>query len=380
MTPELSNCSAGVFIADDQVIYGFMPNVNSRLAPHINSMTIDRIPCSPNVIDDIRQVIYLLNRLVEIKNNERDEQDTLHITSITIAIPGPIAVSGVRHKDVGYDYGEANGFNRRISLRNQNIYEVASSEIRKNLYASFSEEAKVQIYHDAAAYAFGEYTIREIEYVKARCIGRDEDAYSHVKRQYYNNTVHAQILLDEGIGGAIVAFGGIAQQNMHSEMGHIIVPRHHSDYKFSSQCSMHNADDCLESFIGIPALKRRFGDDFLNNYSAWDHKEPRLWLIAHYISYLIVNLVLVVAPTRIVLSGRIATLNKQLVRMVRGCVVDVLSSKQGDGARFPGYGSQNEVSKYIVQPQEIDAGVYGCALLAMPVSSAGTVAYLSGRR
>lgn len=356
------NCTAGIFIADDKIIYGILPRGERRLHKPVSSMTIGDFPCSDNVKQDIHEAI---NRINDFAIHGKANALPYKIYGIAIGAPGPIPVSGRSPQDNPH-YGMTNGFNRRKTLRNLNLKQLVAQVLDEEKYTSFYKHLNIFIYHDAAAYAFGEYTFRKLKYVESLGPTTDAGHYERAMEEYHDNTLHVQILADEGIGGSIVAYNEVAQHNMHSEFGHILVPKHPDEKPtFKPKCEMHYLDRCLESYVSLPALRARYKDDnFLLSYPDLDYYDPKLDLIGYYLAQLIVQLVLTIAPTRVVLCGRIVTENQHILEIIQDWVKNILGPNDIGSGMFPGYESQRDLRQYISVREQENSGVYGCALLA----------------
>jgi fructokinase len=99
-----------------------------------------------------------------------------------------------------------------------------------------------------------------------------------------------------GIGVGYVANGKILNGIMHTEMGHMLIPRNSYDEGFASACSYH--DNCLEGLASGTALQKRWGVNpkELNDQKAWD-------LEAHYLAAGIVNVISCTMPMKIIIGG-----------------------------------------------------------------------------
>jgi fructokinase len=99
-----------------------------------------------------------------------------------------------------------------------------------------------------------------------------------------------------GIGGGLLLDGVPYQGLLHSEMGHVAVPRADGD-AFPGACPYH--DDCLEGLAAGPAIAARTGADpesLPDDHPVWS-------LVAGYLGAGIASLVLTLAPARVIVGG-----------------------------------------------------------------------------
>jgi len=158
-----------------------------------------------------------------------------------------------------------------------------------------------------------------------------------------------------GIGGGGMVNGKLIHGMMHPEMGHIRVPHDRAEDPYEGYCSYHG--DCLEGLCCGPAIEERWGAparDLPADHPAWA-------LEARYLAYGLVNLLLPVAPQRIIMGGGVMH-QSQLFPMIRSNVQRLLN----------GYLQVDQVlsaiDQYIVPPGLGDrAGVLGAIALAEAV-------------
>lgn len=158
-----------------------------------------------------------------------------------------------------------------------------------------------------------------------------------------------------GIGGGGMVNGKLIHGMMHPEMGHIRVPHDRAEDPYEGYCSYHG--DCLEGLCCGPAIEERWGAparDLPADHLAWA-------LEARYLAYGLVNLLLPVAPQRIIMGGGVMH-QSQLFPMIRSNVQRLLN----------GYLQVDQVlsaiDQYIVPPGLGDrAGVLGAIALAEAV-------------
>jgi fructokinase len=109
---------------------------------------------------------------------------------------------------------------------------------------------------------------------------------------------YAYITVGTGIGVGLVSGGLPVHGRGHSEAGHIVVRQRHDD-DFKGLCFAHGT--CLEGLISGPALEARTGGELSKlSMAHWD-------LAGDYLAQLCLSLVLIAAPQRIVLGGRVGS-------------------------------------------------------------------------
>ncbi|HEX4375905.1 MAG TPA: ROK family protein [Steroidobacteraceae bacterium] len=167
------------------------------------------------------------------------------------------------------------------------------------------------------------------------------------------------VTVGTGIGGGAINGGELRQGLWHPEMGHIGVRRHAQDQSFAGVCPFHG--DCLEGLANGPAILARWGrpmSELLTNELACD-------IIGGYLAQLAANLVLLIAPERIVFGGGVMsggallpTVRRSLTAQLAGYIVH--PRLEGDLAQF------------IVEPVLGErAGLTGAIVLAMRAGSHG---------
>ncbi len=158
-----------------------------------------------------------------------------------------------------------------------------------------------------------------------------------------------------GIGGGGMVNGKLIHGMMHPEMGHIRVPHDRAEDPYGGYCTYHG--DCLEGLCCGPAIEERWGAparDLAAEHPAWA-------LEARYLACGLVNLLLPVAPQRIIMGGGVMH-QSQLFPMIRSNVQRLLN----------GYLQveqvQSGIDQFIVPPGLGDrAGVLGAIALAEDV-------------
>jgi len=133
------------------------------------------------------------------------------------------------------------------------------------------------------------------------------------------------VTVGTGIGGGAVVDGRTLRGAPHPEMGHIRVARHERDTAFPGVCPFHG--DCLEGLASGPAIVARYGAP-LDALPA-DHEA--IAVIGHYLGQLAANVLLIVAPERVVLGGGVMA-SEPLLRETRAAAARLLDGYAGHGA------------------------------------------------
>lgn len=106
------------------------------------------------------------------------------------------------------------------------------------------------------------------------------------------------ITLGTGIGAGAMVGGRLLHGLVHSEVGHMLIPREPGD-DFPGSCPYHGA--CWEGLCSGPALRSRTGmraEDLPPDHPAWD-------LTVRYTAKAIANLTCVLSPQRVILGGSV---------------------------------------------------------------------------
>lgn len=154
-----------------------------------------------------------------------------------------------------------------------------------------------------------------------------------------------------GIGGAAMSNGAIVHGLVHTEMGHLLLPKHEADLGFDGCCPYHKS--CLEGLASGPAMAQRWGKpgkDLHSEHEAWE-------LESYYLAAALVNLSLTLSPKRIVVGGGVMQtghlfprVRKQFAKLLNGYIQTTALSEGLD--------------QYIVPPGlGNDAGVLGAIAL-----------------
>ncbi len=158
-----------------------------------------------------------------------------------------------------------------------------------------------------------------------------------------------------GLGGGGMVNGKLIHGQMHPEMGHIRIPHDRQADPYAGFCTYHG--DCLEGLTCGPAIGERWGRP--SRELPADH--PAWALEAHYLALGLVNLILPLAPQRVIMGGGVME-QTQLFPMIRAHVQELLN----------GYLQlatiQERIDDYIVPPVLGGrAGVLGAIALAQDV-------------
>jgi len=120
-----------------------------------------------------------------------------------------------------------------------------------------------------------------------------------------------------GIGGAVVSNGQIVHGLLHSEIGHMRIPRVSGD-TFAGVCKYHG--DCLEGLASGSALQERWQMDpekLPADHIAWQ-------IQAQNIAASLVNLIVTTSPRRIILGGGVME-QQHLLPLIRLNVLKLLN-------------------------------------------------------
>jgi fructokinase len=133
------------------------------------------------------------------------------------------------------------------------------------------------------------------------------------------------ITIGTGIGGGVLSGGRLLHGAVHSEFGHLKVPRFPGD-AFPGVCPFHR--DCLEGLASGPAIAARWGHAAATlpaDHPAW---ETEAWYLAHGI----LALLAIVSPARVIVGGGVSQaeglhdrINRLLVELAAGYFPQVLA-------------------------------------------------------
>lgn len=166
------------------------------------------------------------------------------------------------------------------------------------------------------------------------------------------------ITMGTGIGGGALVNGAPLHGLLHSEMGHIRIPRDSARDPFNGMCYAHG--DCWEGLCCGPAIERRVGtraEALPPTHEIWN-------MIATYTAYALNNIIMTLSPQRIILGGSVPKAGQlgqdAFMQRVRAETLKILN----------GYLSAKEITQNIDQyiaPPALgdDAGVCGAIALAL---------------
>ncbi len=169
------------------------------------------------------------------------------------------------------------------------------------------------------------------------------------------------LTIGTGIGGGIIVNNQRLHGLMHPEVGHMRLPHDWVQDPFPGNCPVHG--DCWEGLAAGPAIAERWGTPA--EMLPPDH--PAWALEAHYLALGVVNLILTLAPERVVMGGGVME-QRHLFSLLRYEVQELLNGY------LPLPAVTETIDGYIVPPAlGSRAGVLGAIALAQEVS--GTVGW-----
>ena len=159
------------------------------------------------------------------------------------------------------------------------------------------------------------------------------------------------LTLGTGIGGAVVIDGRVIHGLVHSEVGHVAVPRRPGD-GFAGVCPFHG--DCLEGMMSGPAMAARFGRraEELEGDDVAEAAELASW----YLATAIRGIVYTIAPERVVLGGGLSQLPGLVARTRRAFARQVMS--------YPALVEHQDARFVVAAGLGQDAGPAGALVLA----------------
>ncbi len=166
------------------------------------------------------------------------------------------------------------------------------------------------------------------------------------------------ITVGTGVGVGVVAAGQPLHGFGHPEAGHIHVQRAPGD-GWPGACPFHG--DCVEGLASGPAMAARTG----RPAEAVPADDPTWMLVAHAVAGLCHNLVLTVAPRRILLGGGVMARQPQLMPLVR----ERLARSLGGYGIAPAIAA--DIERFVAPPGLGEqAGPLGAIALAMAAAAA----------
>lgn len=149
-----------------------------------------------------------------------------------------------------------------------------------------------------------------------------------------------------GIGGGLLIDGKPFHRRSHLEIGHMRIPHEPFSGEFQGACPFHA--DCLEGIASGHAMEQRWGKrgEHISDDQPWKFE-------ATYLGFALNNLMLALAPEKIVLGGGIMN-HPGLIELVRSAVHQNIN----DYMDFP------DLEAYIVKASGNTNGVLGAIKLA----------------
>ncbi len=161
------------------------------------------------------------------------------------------------------------------------------------------------------------------------------------------------ITVGTGIGGGVVTNGKLVHGLVHTELGHIFLPRHPDD-NYSGKCPYHK-NLCFEGLASGPAIEARWNKparDLPTGHPAWE-------LQAHYLAQAVCSLICAYSPQRIILGGGVME-QADLLPLVHTKVLALLNNYIQHDLVLRG------TNQFLVTPGlGARAGVLGALTLAM---------------
>lgn len=159
------------------------------------------------------------------------------------------------------------------------------------------------------------------------------------------------ITVGTGIGAGLIVEGNLVHGALHPEAGHMIL-RNHPEDTFDGKCPFHGT--CWEGLASGPAIEKRWGikaSELEVEHKAWDFQ-------AYYMAQALMNIILVVAPEKIILGGGVMK-QKHLFPKIHQEVQKLLAQY----IKIPQI--TKNIQDYIVPPKLGDnAGFLGAGALA----------------
>lgn len=246
-------------------------------------------------------------------------------------------------------YGRLNDVPQYTGWQRLSIYEPF-----QRAFAERGLSPEVRVCTDVDAAAFGEYWADPN--IKSSHLDFDRSCVAFLK---FSRTIN--------IG--ICSNGRALHGQLHPVAGALVPRRYECEHEgtivrddFAGCCNYHN--DCLEGLIGQLALEKRTGTSF----RSIRRDDTVLWeIVAYYVASLCISVAALVAPTRIVLGGRVVgdDADREAARIlllkVRGYFYRHVKSKTlGKDVFSPDYSELRDEGKFICLPEKLkvsDSGV-----------------------
>ena len=155
------------------------------------------------------------------------------------------------------------------------------------------------------------------------------------------------LTIGTGIGGGVISNSNIVHGLVHTELGHIFLPKHPED-DYQGSCPYHG-DKCFEGLASGPALGARWGKKSIeldSSHPAWDMQ-------AWYLGAAMASCICAYSPQRIILGGGVMDAPGLLQKVQQKTLMHLNDYVQHRAI-------QEQISNYIVKPKlQGRAGVVG---------------------
>jgi len=235
-----------------------------------------------------------------------------------------------------------------------------------NLHAAVKEVFKrkdksspaVSCLGDTEAHVFGEHYL-------FRNHGDNERAAEKHKDSTIGKDTIAYLMIDEGVGGAVLQRGKFVKGDAPLQIGHMTIQQHSKDEcEPPSSCPAHHYP-CLESLVSLKAIRDRW-ELSVNELEALDPNSDILRLLAFYIAQAVFQISLFFTPTVILLGGRVMDNPALIDHVLHYRKLLALGDHSED--LFPPYPAQKKSNippaprsgAFIKKGTMADTGVLGC--------------------
>lgn len=277
-------------------------------------------------------------------------QSAPNIRTITVGCFGPF--KSLDRKDIPREhYGTIDANTSHPDWEGVNLYRAAQR--------AFPEESKADphIFMRVELSALGEMYERIITGLEGEAMGVYDE------QQLIQNSVFAFINVGRAINGGIAHQGRTWRGAHHPMMGGIKVARYQVGDKidlFPGCCTAHG--DCVEGLAAIDALEARVETEYElipSSSQIWD-------VAAYYIAALCAAVTGIVAPTLIIVGGRVIAENdlrqdtstpKRMLPRIRGHFQNLITDKQSSRLK-PAYAAR-EKDGYIQTPISRKSAIVG---------------------
>lgn len=271
------------------------------------------------------------------------------IDFIVIGCFGPFISLDVESED----YGKLPNISSHLGWQNVDLYKITEEYLE-------SKECRsgISVHVEVDLVALGEFWFR----IKEDLEQRSPSDPGHPEARFIRESVHVFLKFSRSINGGIAYGGGSWRGRQHPlmsavkprrfRMGGIIDP-------YEGCCPVHH--DCIEGLIGIRALEERTGKQ---SFHSIEDDHPVWSLVAYYVARLCVMTTALIAPSLIVLGGRIieeAPEPHRLIERIRGYFLQEI---EGDGRRSPDYPELDRPDEFIQERKYSRSGLFGGLIIA----------------